>query len=345
MRWERVLTVVGVHAEGEVGKVVTGGVVDVPGKTMFDKMLHLRDHEDGLRKFLLYEPRGAAVHSANLVLPSNNPKAALGFIIMESVEYPPMSGSNTICTVTAILETGILPMRGPVVDLTLETPAGLIDVRCRCRGGKVLEVRFQNVPAFVHYLGVPIEVEGVGTVTVDVAYGGMNYALVDAGAFSLALRPDEARDICALGQKIKAAATAQLKVVHPENPKIRDVTVTEFMGPVSRSGKRLTARNTVVVSPGRLDRSPCGTGTCARLAVMHARKQIRPGDVFDHQSIIGTHFISQVVRTTRIGSKPAVVATVAGRAWITSIGQYGYDPDDPFPQGYTLSDTWMQAIS
>ena len=131
MRWERVLTVVGVHAEGEVGKVVTGGVVDVPGKTMFDKMLHLREHEDGLRKFLLYEPRGAAVHSANLVLPSNNPKAALGFIIMESVEYPPMSGSNTICTVTAILETGILPMRGPVVDLTLETPAGLIDVRLR----------------------------------------------------------------------------------------------------------------------------------------------------------------------------------------------------------------------
>jgi proline racemase len=345
MRWERVLTVVGVHAEGEVGKVVTGGVVDVPGKTMFDKMLHLRDHDDGLRKFLLYEPRGAAVHSANLVLPSNHPKAALGFIIMESVEYPPMSGSNTICTVTAILETGILPMRGPVVDLTLETPAGLIGVSCRCRGGKVLQVKFQNVPAFVHYLGAPVEVEGVGTVTIDVAYGGMNYALVDAGVFGLALRPDEARDICALGQKIKAAATAQLKVVHPENPKIRDVTVTEFMGPVSRRGNRLTARNTVVVSPGRLDRSPCGTGTCARLAVMHARKQIRPGEVFDHQSIIGTHFISEIVRTTRIGSKRAVVPTVAGRAWITSIGQYGYDPDDPFPHGYTLSDTWMQAIS
>jgi proline racemase len=312
---------------------------------MFDKMMHLRDNEDGLRKFLLYEPRGAAVHSANLVLPSNHPKAALGYVIMESVEYPPMSGSNTMCTVTAILETGILPMREPVTNLTLETPAGLIDVTCQCRGGKVLQVKFRNVPSFVYYLGAPVEVEGMGTVTIDVAYGGMNYALVETRALGLALRPDEARDICAIGQKIKAAASAQLKVVHPDNPRIRDVTITEFMGPASRRGKRLTARNTVVVSPGRLDRSPCGTGTSARLAVMHARKQIRAGEIFDHESIIGTHFMSEIVRTARVRSKPAVVTTVAGRAWITSIGQYGYDPDDPFPQGYTLADTWLRAIS
>jgi proline racemase len=345
MRWKRALTVVGVHAEGEYGKVVTGGVVDVPGKTMFDKMQYLRDHEDGLRKFLLYEPRGAAVHSANLVLPSNHPQAALGYIIMESIEYPPMSGSNTICTVTAILETGILPMREPVTNLMLETPAGLIDVTCQCRGGKVLQVKFRNVPSFVYYLGAAVEVEGMGTVTIDVAYGGMNYALVETRALGLTLRPDEARDICGIGQKIKAAASTQLKVVHPDNPGIRDVTVTEFMGPVSRRGKRLTARNTVVVSPGRLDRSPCGTGTSARLAVMHARKQIRAGEIFDHESIIGTHFMSEIVRTARVRSKPAVVTTVAGRAWITSIGQYGYDPDDPFPQGYTLADTWLRAIS
>jgi proline racemase len=345
MRWKRTLTVVGVHAEGEYGKVVTGGVVDVPGKTMFDKMLYLRDREDGLRKFLLYEPRGAPVHSANLVLPSRNPRAALGYVIMESVEYPPMSGSNTICTVTAILETGILPMREPLTRLTLETPAGLIGVACRCRDGKVLEVKFRNVPAFVQHLGAPVEVEGLGTVTIDVAYGGMHYALVDAPALGLRLTPDEARDICDLGQKIKAAAKAQLRVVHPENPRIRDVTITEFTGPLVRKGKRLTARNTVVVSPGRLDRSPCGTGTSARLAVMHARRQIRAGETFDHESIIGTHFASEIVGTARVGGKPAVVTTVAGRAWITSIGQYGYDADDPFPEGYTLADTWMRAIS
>jgi proline racemase len=344
MRWKRTLTVVGVHAEGEVGKVVIGGVVDVPGATMFDKMRHLAKHEDGLRKFLLFEPRGAATHSANLVLPSSHPKAKLGYVIMESTEYAPMSGSNTICTVTAILETGLLPMREPLTQLTLETPAGLIDVTCRCRDGKVLQVKFRNVPAFVQRLDAAVEVTGLGTIPIDVAYGGMHYALVDAMAVGFRITRDEARDICVVGQKIKQAAREQLEIVHPENPEIRDVTIIEFMGPVRRQGKGLTARNTVVVSPGRLDRSPCGTGTSARLAVMHARRQIRKGQPFDHESIIGTHFLSEVVAATRVRGKPAVVTTVAGQAWITSIGQYGYDPDDPFPEGYTLSDTWLQAI-
>jgi proline racemase len=339
------VTVVGVHAEGEYGKVVTGGVVDVPGKTMFDKMVHLRDHDDGLRKLLLFEPRGAAVHSANLVLPSNNPKAQAGYIIMESTEYVPMSGSNTICTVTAILETGIVPMKEPVTNLTLETPAGLITVECLCRDGKVLQVKFKNVPAFVQALDAKVEVKGVGTVTLDVAYGGMHYALMDAASLGFAITPDEARDICVMGEKIREACQEQLKgIVHPENPGIRHVTITEFMGPLKRTKKGLTAKNTVVVSPGRLDRSPCGTGTCARLAVMHAKKLIKPGEVFDHTSIIGTHFYGEIVGITKVGKKPAVIPTIAGRGYITSIGQYGLDPDDPLPEGYTLSDTWLKAV-
>src|SRR5437867_6118887 len=344
MRWKRTVTVVGVHAEGEVGKVVIGGVVDVPGETMFDKMRYLAKHEDGLRKLLLFEPRGGPTHCANLVLPSNHPKAKLGYVIMEATEYAPMSGSNTICTVTAILETGILPMREPVTALTLETPAGLIDVTCQCRDGKVLQVKFRNVPAFVQDLDAPVEVEGLGTIRIDVAYGGMHYALVEAAALGFRITPDEARDICVVGQKIKQAAREQLEVVHPENPEIRDVTIIEFTAPVRAKGKGLTARNAVVVSPGRLDRSPCGTGTSARLAVMYARRQIRKGQLLDHESIIGTHFLSEVVATTRVRGKPAVITTVAGRGWITSVGQYGYDPDDPFPEGYTLSDTWLRAI-
>jgi proline racemase len=344
MRWNRTLTVVGVHAEGEVGKVITGGVVDVPGETMFDKKRFLEQKADGLRKFLLYEPRGAAVHSANLVLPSNNKEAALGFIIMESTEYPPMSGSNTICTTTVLLETGILPMQEPVTQLVLETPGGLISVTCQCRQGKVTQVKFTNVPAFPLYLDKSIEVQGVGTVKIDVAYGGMMFALVNADDLGFDIVPAEARDICEIGQKIKSAAVEQLEVVHPENTEIRDVTITEFMGPVRQVGNRLTAKNTVVVSPGRLDRSPCGTGTSARLAVMHARGQIRVGEVLDHESIIGTHFISEIAGTTEVGGGPAVITTVAGQAWITGIMQYGYDPTDPFPEGYTVSDTWLKAI-
>jgi proline racemase len=344
MRWKRTLTAVGVHAEGEYAKVVTGGVIDVPGRTMFDKMRWFAQHGDGLRKFLLFEPRGAAVHSANIVLPASHPKAALGYVIMESTEYPPMSGSNTICTVTAILETGILPMREPETRLTLEAPAGLIDVACRCRDGRVLQVKFRNVPAFVQYLDAPVEVPGVGTVTLDVAYGGMHYALVDAARLGFEIAPDEARDICVVGEKIRAAAREQLRVVHPRDPRIRDVSITEFMGPLRRRRRGLTARNTVVVSPGRLDRSPCGTGTSARLAVMHARRQIRRGQLFDHESVIGSHFLAEIVGVTRVGRKPAVVTTVAGRGWVTDIGQYGCDPEDPFPEGYTLSDTWLRAI-
>ena len=344
MRWKRTLTVVGAHAEGEVGKVVVGGVADFPGETMFDKKRYFETHADGLRKFLLYEPRGAAVQSANIVLPSNHPRAAMGYLILESTECPPMSGSNTMCVATVLLETGMLPMTEPVTRLTLEAPGGLIELTCRCRDGKVNEVELTNVPAFVLHLDVPLEVDGVGTVRADVAYGGMMFALVDAKSLGFGLTPDEARDIAALGQRIKAAANRQLDVVHPENPEIREVTVAEFTGPLRRRKNAVAARNAVVVSPGRLDRSPCGTGTSARLAVMHARRLIRKGEAFDHQSILGTHFTGRVVKTTRIGGRPAVVTTVAGQAWITGISQYGYDPSDPFPEGYTLSDTWLQAI-
>ena len=345
MRWQQqALTVVGVHAEGEYGKVVTEGIVDVPGTTMFDKMRHLRDHSDGLRKFLLFEPRGAAVHSANLVLPSSHPKAQMGYVIMESAEYPLMSGSNTICTATAILETGLLPISEPVTQVTLETPGGLIEVTCQCRSGKVRRVKFRNVPAFVERLDAPVEVAGFGTLQMDIAYGGTYIALVEAAAVGFRLVPDEARDICATGERIKRAVREQVKVVHPEIPEIRDISLIEFLGPVRRNRAGLTARNTVVVSPGRLDRSPCGTGTSARLAVMAARKKIEKGQPFDHESIIGSHFFGEIVGTTRVGDRHAVVSTVAGRGYLTSIGQYRCHPDDPFPEGYTLADTWLHAI-
>ena len=249
MHWKRTFTVVGCHAEGEVGRVVTGGLPPIPGETMFDKKRYMEQHMDGLRKLILFEPRGAAAVNANLVVPSNDPKADMGFIILESTEYPPMSGSNTICTATVLLETGILPMTEPLTTLTLEAPGGLVTVDCRCKAGKVTAVEFTNVPAFPLYLDAHVEVPGVGSVKLDVAYGGMMYALVDATDFGFSITPDEARDICVLGQKVKAACVEQLDVVHPENPEIRDVTIFEMRGPVRKAGKGLRARNTVVVSP------------------------------------------------------------------------------------------------
>src|SRR6187549_2154213 len=189
MRFSRMINVVGVHAEGEHNEVITGGVLDVPGHTMFEKMTHLETQADELRQFLLHEPRGKVAQCVNLVLPSSNPAAVAGFIIMESEYYVPMSGTNTICTVTALLETGMVPMKEPVTLFTLEAPGGLVAVEAQCRDGKCESVSFRNVPAFVFGLNKPVEVQGVGTLMVDVAYGGMIYAMVDAAALGIALEP------------------------------------------------------------------------------------------------------------------------------------------------------------
>ncbi len=344
MRWSKVLNVVNCHAEGEVGNVVTGGVFDIPGATMFEKMMYLEESRDDLRKLCLFEPRGSANQSVNFILPATDPRAQMGYVIAESTEYPAMSGSNTMCVATVLLETGILPMTEPVTELVLEAPAGLIKVRCECSQGKVTKVEFTNQPAFANHLNKVVEVEGLGSITVDVGYGGMTYVLVDAQSLGFNITPDEARDLCELGQTIKAAAAEQLPSPHPLNPLIKGITQTEFVLPLRRENGVLTSRNTVIVSPGRCDRSPCGTGTSARLAVMHAKGQIGVGEKFIHESIIGSVFESHVASVTRLGSYPAVVPVVSGQAWISAISQVGIDPSDRFQTGFTLSDTWLEAV-
>jgi proline racemase len=342
MRWSRSVTVVGVHAEGEVGRVITGGVLPPPGASMFARMRHLAEKDDGLRRLLLFEPRGAVNHSVNLVTPPCAPEADFGLIIMESQFYVPMSGSNMICAVTAVLETGLVPMREPETRLTVDTPGGLVHVRAECRGGRCALVSFRNVPSFVLHRDRVIKVAGWGEVLVDIAYGGMMYAIVDAQKLGFGLVPDEARELVALGERIKAAAAEQLPAVHPENPEIHTVNQTLFAGPLIETANGKTARNTVVISPGRLDRSPCGTGTSARLALLHARGEIAPGEVLDHVSIIGSHFFGTVEEVTRAGPVPAVINRISGRGFITGITQYGLDPEDPYPEGFTVPDLWFQ---
>ncbi len=348
MKFSRMLNVVDCHAEGESGKVVVGGVGNVPGETMFDKRVYLEQNLDQLRELLLFEPRGAVWHNANIVLPSNHPDAQLGYVILESTEYPAMSGSNTMCVATVLLETGMLPMEEPLTELVLESPAGIIKVQCECRDGKVLSAKLYNQPAFVYHLAETIDVPGLGDITVDVAYGGMTYVLVDADALGFSLRSDEARQLCEVGQRVKTAAAEQLVVEHPVNPQIPGITQTAFTGPLRREtdaeGKEIViSKNAVIVSPGRVDRSPCGTGTSARLALLHARGEIQVGQLFRHESLIGSHFDSWVENTTSVGDRAAVIPSVAGRSWITSFNQLVLDPADPFPHGYTPSDTWMKV--
>ena len=339
MRWERTITVIGCHVGGEDNHVIVGGVLPPPGVSMLDKKRYLETHGDELRRWLLFEPRGKPTLCVNLVVPPTRPDCDIGMIIMESTDYPPMSGSNTICTVTVLLETGMLPMREPVTALTVDTPAGPVPVEARCRAGKVERVQLTNVPCFVTHLGAPVDVDGLGTILVDVAYGGAFFAIVDAPSLGFAVEPKEARYLVALGNRITAAAARQLPVRHPENPDIHRVTFTEFAMPFTGPGT--VSRNAVVVAPGRIDRSPCGTGTSARLAVLHARGRLGPGQGFIHESIIGSRFEAGIAGEVTVGGRAGIVPTIAGQAWITGVFQHGFDPSDPFRNGYTLPDLWL----
>ncbi len=337
MRTRRVITVVGCHAGGEVGNVVVGGVLPPAGATVFEQMRSLAA-DDSLRRLLLREPRGSVAVHANLVVPATRADCDAGFIIMEPTEYPAMSGSNTICTATVLLETGMVEMREPETTLRLEAPAGVVEVRARCRDGRCESVELTNVPAFVDRLDAALEVEGLGTLTVDVAFGGMWYAIADAEALGFAIEPGEARELSAVGERIRLAAREQLPCAHPENPEIAGVSIVQIAQPWQGVGQ--VTRNAVVVAPGRLDRSATGTGLSARLATLHARGLMGVGDEMTHASPIGSTFDGRIVAETEVGGRPAIVPAIRGSAWITGIAQVFVDPDDPFPEGYLLSDTW-----
>ena len=233
MRIARMIQAVDAHACGEPGRVIVGGVLDVPGGSVFEKMQYLAQHADGLRKMMLQEPRGYPASNCNLIVPPTHPDADAGYVIMEHVEYPGMSGTNTICVATVLLETGMVPMREPLTELTLEAPAGLISVCADCAGGKVRQVTFRNVPAFAVHLDTEIDVPHLGKVTVDVAYGGMFYVISDATAFGLKLLPEEGGEIVKVGEMIKAAAREQLPVTHPLQPGFEGITIAVLTAPPS----------------------------------------------------------------------------------------------------------------
>jgi len=340
MRARRAITVVGCHAGGEIGNVVVGGVLPPPGATVFEQMQALAG-DDSLRRLLLHEPRGSVAAHANLVVPPTVAGCAAGFIIMEPTEYPAMSGSNTICVATVLLETGMVEMQEPETFLRLEAPGGVVEVTARCKDGRCESVELTNVPSFAERLDAPLEVDGLGTITVDVAYGGMWYAIADAHALGFALEPSEARDLSLVGERVRVAAREQLPCVHPEHPEIEGVSIVQLAEPWR--GLNATTRNAVVVAPGRLDRSATGTGLSARMAALKARGLMRVGDEMRHASVLGTTFDGRIVAEAEVGGRPAIVPAIRGSAWITGITQVLVDPTDPFPEGYLLADTWPGA--
>jgi trans-L-3-hydroxyproline dehydratase len=245
-----------------------------------------------------------------------------------------------MCIATVLLETGMVAMAEPETRFALDMPGGRVEIVAQCRAGKCERVTIRNVPAFVLKLDAPLEVQGHGTLRIDIAYGGMIFAICDARGLGFEIVPDEARELASLGEKVREAARAQYPVVHPELPEITGVSIVQFAGPIEMAGSTAHARNTCIVAPGRSDRSPTGTGTCARMAVLHARGQLAVGDGLIHESIIGSRFEGRILDTSTVGGLAAIVPSISGRAWITGFHQYVVDASDPWPTGYRVADTW-----
>jgi proline racemase len=335
------ISVVGCHAEGEVGDVIVDGVAPPPGDTIWEQSRWIA--ADGrLRGLVLNEPRGGVFRHVNLLVPPKHPEADIGFIIMEPVHTPPMSGSNSICVATVLLDTGIVPMTEPLTQLTLEAPGGLVPVTAHCRDGKAERITITNVASFAQQLDRPLEVPGIGTLRVDTAYGGDSFVMVDAADVGLEIAPDRAGEIAQLGVEIVRAANEQIGFSHPTNPDWNHISFCQFAGPltIDPGTAQRTMTNAVTIDPGKVDRSPTGTGLSARMAVLRAREQMEVGDRLTMRSIIGSRFDGQIVEDVDVAGTPAIVPTVTGRAWITETKQILVDPDDPWPYGYRVGDTW-----
>jgi proline racemase len=335
MRWSRTVAMIEAHAEGEVGRVVAGGVLDVPGATMLDKLRYLNEVDDSLRRFLVFEPRGYPAMSTNLVFPPTRADADAAFIVLQGDRAHAMSGSNSICVVTVLLETGVIKMREPETVVRLDTAAGLVTATATCRDGKCERVRLAMNPSFVHELDVTVDVDGLGKVKVDIAFGGVFYALIDPRQLGLGIDPGTARALVQAGIATHRALNKKLTVKHPETPGLEGIAYTMF---VDRDEEGLIGAT--VLPPGRLDRSPCGTGNSARLAVRHARGEAKPGDKIVARSVIKSRFDVGFLGMTKVAGRDAVLPEISGRGWIHGLHQVGVDPTDPYPQGYLLADIW-----
>ncbi len=339
MQTTKVIHTVSCHAEGEVGDVIVGGVAPPPGETLWEQSRWIAQDKT-LRDFMLNEPRGGVFRHVNLLVPPKHPEARMGFIIMEPEDTPPMSGSNSICVATVLLEAGILPMQEPETQLVLEAPGGLIRAVAACRDGRVEHMTIHNVPSFVDRLDAKLEVAGMGTLTVDTAYGGDSFVIVQARELGFAVTPDEARDMAVAGIRITDAANAQLGFRHPDNPDWHHISFCQIAAPLTQEKGITVGRNAVAIQPGKLDRSPTGTGCSARMAVLHKRGLLGIGDRYIGESVIGSRFHCRLESPARVGAVDAVIPSISGRAWVTGTHQHMLDPRDPWPGGYKVSDTW-----
>ena len=331
--------VVSAHAEGEVGDVIIEGVEPPPGETLWDQSRWIAK-DQVLRNFVLNEPRGGVFRHVNLLVPSKNPKASAAFIIMEPEDTPPMSGSNSICVATVLLDHGLITMEEPVTNFFLEAPGGLVKVKALCKNGKAERIFVQNLPSFVYKLDTSLELEGYGSISADTAFGGDSFVIVDAKKLGFLIDPSEAAELARLGAKITDAATEQIGFRHPTITDWTHYSFCQFSRKQDQSNDCISFKSAVSVKPGKIDRSPTGTALSAKMAVLEARGEMKIGQKIKAISIIGSSFEGKIVEKCNLNGTSAIIPEISGRGWITGLHQHTLEPTDPWPEGYKLSDTW-----
>lgn len=341
-RTSRTINVVQAYAEGEIGWVVTSGIMNLLGENIIEKRRYLISERDDLRQFLLYEPRGSVHTSVNLLLPPTDPEEAdIGLITIETVDYPPISGSNTICTVTVALETGIIEMMEPVTRVRIESPVGILQAVAQCQNGKCERVAVEGIECFIFDSDVALTLPNGLTISVDIVFSGAFFLVVNAEDVDVELCSESVTRIVEIGKEILIAGRKNLRVQHPIVPDYDTVGFVLFTTPF-KAGEE-AVKGAVVIPPGRLDRSPCGTGTMSRLMALFAKGQLGVGDELVQESILGTRFKARVLQQTNIGGYPGIIASIEGRAWITGHSVFTLDPSDPFPQGFEPPNLWGRA--
>lgn len=341
MHREKEIEILQVHCQGEIGRVITGGVGDIPGKSIAEKMDYINEVDDSLRRFVTFEPRAHVAMTTNLLLPPTREDADAAFIVLQPDRAYPMSGSNCICVVTALLESGKIRMQEPQTTVRLDTAAGIVEVTAECRNGRCLSVTINNVPAFVEKLDAEIETAEWGKVKADIAFGGVYYAQMDVDQIGLKILPEHARALAEAGIELVDLFNRQNKFSHPLNPSLNSLAYVMFRD-YEDDG---SLRTCTTLKPGRVDRSPCGTGSSAALAIAKSRGEMKVGDSRISRSIIGGEFTAKIIGETKIGGREAVLPQITGQAWICGREFLRVDADDPFPTGFALSDSWGSKVS
>ncbi|VXC65628.1 4-hydroxyproline 2-epimerase [Burkholderia sp. 8Y] len=340
MHFDKSLELLLVHCQGELGHVLVNGAPEIPGATMLDKMNHINHVDDSLRRFVTFEPRANVAMSVNLLVPPTRADADAGFIVLQADRAHPMSGSNCICVVTALLESGRVAMQESETLVRLDTPAGLIVARAHCRRGRCVSVSLDNVPSFAECLDREIETSTWGRITTDIAFGGVYYALVDVAQIGLQIKPSNARALAEAGIELKRLLAEQVQVSHPTLTGVNEIAYVMFRDKEPDGA----IRTCTTLQPGRVDRSPCGTGSSANLATLHARGQVSVGEVLTSRSIIGGEFRAEAIGTTEVGGRAAILPRVTGGGYVYGRTELRVESDDPFGSGFALSDTWGSRV-